>query len=180
MKRMLIIMAFASTAVAAPAVGFYRALSVQKDERESPQELAERLQVVVRAIRRAAPEDAELRWMLLTTAQHESHFALRIHEGKCRPGECDGGRARSLWQLHRNARMKPGEWESLAGTSQEATDLGARLAAGLLRGARASCGDAEGALSLYARGGGCKWSGARQRVEWMRRMQESHSFPMDL
>jgi hypothetical protein len=38
--------------------------------------------------------------VLLSVAFWESGFAARVDDGHCRPGECDGGLAVSLWQIH--------------------------------------------------------------------------------
>jgi hypothetical protein len=103
----------------------------------------------------------ELATLLLTVAWHETHFSLRIHEGNCKPYECDHGRARSLWQLHVHASLPKETWLSLAGVDIESTRRAAREAAKALTRSRNMCsGRAQGlelvgqTLSAYA-GRGC-------------------------
>ncbi len=54
------------------------------------------------------------RALVLAVGAAETHFALRIMEGQCKPFECDRGRARSSWQLHSNQHTAP-VWEQLHG-----------------------------------------------------------------
>jgi hypothetical protein len=56
------------------------------------------------------PEEASL---MLSWAEHESHFARRIADGDCRKWECDHGRARGLFQEHRGAAGA--EWSYMLG-----------------------------------------------------------------
>jgi hypothetical protein len=66
----------------------------------------------------------ELAALLLVMAQEESGLALHVHEGRCRPHECDAAmvrgqlvhRARSLWQVHYHPAFAE-EWPNLAGTA---------------------------------------------------------------
>lgn len=53
--------------------------------------------------------------LLLTIGFHESTFSLRILAGHCRKHECDGGRARGLFQAHRLASMSDEMWARLVG-----------------------------------------------------------------
>jgi hypothetical protein len=103
----------------------------------------------------------ELATLLLTVAWHETRFSLRIHEGNCKPYECDHGRARSLWQLHVHASLPREQWLGLAGLDAESTRRAAREAAKALSRSRNMCsGRAHGTelvaqtLSAYA-GRGC-------------------------
>ncbi|MGC4090269.1 MAG: hypothetical protein QM756_20790 [Polyangiaceae bacterium] len=103
----------------------------------------------------------ELATLLLTVAWHETRFSLRIHEGKCKPYECDHGRARSLWQLHVHPSLPRDLWLQLAGVDVESTRRAAREAAKALSRSRNMCaGRARGSelvgqtLSAYA-GRGC-------------------------
>ena len=53
------------------------------------------------------------RALVLAVGAAETHFALRIaYEGRCRPHECDHGRARSPWQMHLNDYTRP-VWDLL-------------------------------------------------------------------
>lgn len=106
--------------------------------------------------------------MLLTLGWYESGFTQRIHAGRCRKGECDGGRATSLWQLQASGKLPLPEWRELAGTSEEATERAAWAAARALSVARASCPSAggweRGTIARYATGRSCSWSGAEMRA----------------
>ncbi len=87
----------------------------------------------------------ELAVLLLTVAWHETRFSLRIHEGRCRPYECDHGKARGLWQLHMHASLPRERWITVAGLDAESTLSAAREAAIALVRSRNWC-------SRYARG----------------------------
>jgi hypothetical protein len=63
----------------------------------------------------------ELAMLLLTVAWHETRLSLRIHEGRCRPYECDHGRARGLWQLHAHASLPHERWLTVAGLDAQST-----------------------------------------------------------
>lgn len=122
--------------------------------------------------------------MLVTLAWYESKFMLRIHESRCNSDECDsftmaggqiGHRARSLWQVHFNPYVvSKQDWEGLRGSSLEATTKAATAAARVLVAGRAGCargrskGWEYGAVSAYATGSSCKWSGASDRVKTYR------------
>lgn len=103
----------------------------------------------------------ELATLLLTVAWHETRFSLRIHEGNCKPYECDHGRARGLWQLQVHRSLPRETWIGLAGLDVDATRRAAREAARVLTRSRNMCsGRAQGVtlvaqtLSAYA-GRGC-------------------------
>lgn len=104
----------------------------------------------------------ELAALMIVTAHFESGFALHIHAGNCRPHECDGGRARGLWQQQARSASSLEAWERLAGLDAESTRFAAREAARALVRARGQCrsyeregGDwASMAISAYA-GRGC-------------------------
>lgn len=74
--------------------------------------------------------------LLITVGYHESAFALHVHEGRCRPWECDGGRARGPWQLHSN-RYTRTVWDQLHGV--EHSEIQARAAAKMLTLAYWTC-----------------------------------------
>lgn len=104
----------------------------------------------------------ELAALLLTVAWHETRFSLRIHEGKCRPYECDHGKARGLWQLHVHALLPREEWLHVAGLDSDSTLRAAREAAKALSRSRFMCADSSArgtevvarTLAAYA-GRGC-------------------------
>lgn len=71
------------------------------------------------AIRRESKRQriaTELDWaaLMIAIGEHESNFSLRIHQGFCYAGECDGGRARGPWQLHRYGIAKE-HWHDMHG-----------------------------------------------------------------
>lgn len=86
---------------------------------------AVQLQDLAQAIEDAAesrpPGIARRDWqaLLLAISYHETTWSLRVHQGDCKPHECDGGKARGPWQQHRNGR-KDGDWEALIGLEHSA------------------------------------------------------------
>lgn len=112
--------------------------------------------------------------LLLTIGYHESTFSLRIHRGECKPHECDRGRARSAWQLHKNLFTEP-VWEKLHGI--ENTAIQVRAASDALRRAYFTCSRSgvpwlQATLNGYA-GRRCssQWPGLDQRVSTFSRLQ---------
>lgn len=118
----------------------------------------------------------ELAFLLLTQAYFETHLAQHVHEGKCRVhlGECDGGKATSLWQLQAGGHLPKSRWEKLSGTSLAATTHAAYEAGKALSRGRNYCGNVQGAVALYATGRTCRWKPAEQRVSFVRRLQARH------
>lgn len=60
--------------------------------------------------------------LILAIGQAESGFSLRIHAGQCKPFECDRGRARGLFQVHRYAEAVP-LWEQMHGVENTAAQV---------------------------------------------------------
>lgn len=98
--------------------------------------------------------------LLLTIGYHESTFSLRIHRGECKPYECDRGRARSAWQLHKNLHTAP-VWEKLHGI--EHTAIQVRAASDALKRAYFTC-SRSGVPWLQATLNG--YAGRRCSSEW--------------
>jgi hypothetical protein len=107
--------------------------------------------------------------LLLTIGFHESTFSLRIHRGECnlKKRECDAGRARSGWQMHRNLFTAP-LWEKLQGL--EHTEVQARAASEALERGYWTCARSgvpwlQGTINGYA-GRRCSdnWPGLQQRM----------------
>lgn len=121
-------------------------------------------------------DQQELAFLLLTQAFFETRLALHVHQGNCRShlGECDSGRATSLWQLQAGGHLPEEHWAKLAGTTLESTTLAAREATRALGRGLNYCGSVEGAVSLYATGRTCNWSPAAKRVRFMKQMIASH------
>lgn len=115
----------------------------------------------------------ELAFLLLTQAYFETHLAKHVHEGKCRVnlGECDGGKATSLWQLQAGGHLAREKWEKLSGTTLAATTHAALEASRALARGRNYCGNVRGAISLYATGRTCRWQPAEKRVSFLRRLE---------
>lgn len=73
----------------------------------------------------------ELAIGLFTIAKFETRFAKHVHEDRCKPWECDVGRAKSLFQVHITKAVPVEVWRRLGGTSPEATLQSARAAAAM-------------------------------------------------
>lgn len=104
----------------------------------------------------------------LAVGFHESTFSLRIHRGDCKPKECDAGRARSAWQMHRNTFNAP-HWDKLFGL--EHTEVQARAASDALERAYWTCAKSgvpwlQGTINAYAgrRCSDTSWPGLQQRM----------------
>lgn len=95
----------------------------------------EQLKVVATALAEEAPRyrrtwpgsTAELVAFAVAIAKHETHLSARIQAGRCKPLECDRGKARSYWQLHKNA-LTDEEWQRTVGLEQENVSFAARVA----------------------------------------------------
>jgi hypothetical protein len=111
--------------------------------------------------------------LLLTIGYHESTFSLRIHRGECKPHECDRGRARSAWQLHRNLFTAP-IWDQLQGL--EHTAIQVRAASDALKRAYYQCHRSgvpwlQATLNGYAgRRCSAEWPGLDQRAATFNRL----------
>jgi len=106
----------------------------------------EQAQLIASAISRAAEgaqgwpgSKRELATLLLTVAWHETRLSLRIHDGHCKPFECDHGRARGLWQLHAHASLSRDRWLTVAGLDEQSTFNAASEAALALTRSRHMC-----------------------------------------
>ncbi len=115
-----------------------------------------------------------LGFLLLAQAYFETRLAKHVHEGNCRVhiGECDSGRAISLWQLQSGPHLPKEEWELLGSSDLESTRRAAvHAAVALGRGAN-YCGSLRGAIALYATGQSCEWAPAARRESFVRRLVE--------
>lgn len=107
--------------------------------------------------------------LLVAVGYWESTFSIRIHRGDCKKHECDAGRARSPWQMHRNVFTAP-VWDQLFGI--EHVELQARTASEMLARSYWQCARAgvpwvNGTLSAYAgkRCGDNAWPGFDKRYK---------------
>ncbi len=106
---------------------------------------------------------------LVAVGYHESKFSDWVGQGRCheKPDWCDGGRARSYYQLWQVSC--PALWNHPVGSAaglRHATACAARhlglgkVACGKGRSKRSAI---TGAFARYAKGHGCSWSGAGVR-----------------
>lgn len=119
----------------------------------------------------------ELGFLLLGQAFFETRLALHVHAGQCRVeiGECDSGRAISLWQLQSGYHLPVERWRRLSGTDLESTrDAAVEAARALGRGRNFCNGSLEGAVASYATGKSCQWKGAAQRIRFVRKMMSRY------
>jgi hypothetical protein len=105
--------------------------------------------------------------LMLAVAENETHLNLRIHEGRCKPLECDRGRARGPWQNHRNTIIAP-VWDKMVGVQN--TPVQAHAASEMLKRAYWTCQRfnpdwVSGTLRAYG-GRSCfaQWNGLAPRL----------------
>jgi hypothetical protein len=112
----------------------------------------------------------ELQRLLITQAYFETGLAQHVHEGRCRRNECDGGRARGLWQVQRSGLVPWEQWERIKGADEASTRISAYYAARALSRGYNKCGTIEGAIAIYATGATCTWAGASKRFQFFERL----------
>jgi hypothetical protein len=123
-------------------------------------------------------ERDDLTLLLVALAWHETRLARHIHENRCGRYECgpyfrDGKlyhASRGPWQLERSAFIAE-QWDAVQGSDQTSTNAAAWGAVKVLAHGRRRCGTLRGAVSLYATGKRCSWSGADERMRTFRRLQ---------
>lgn len=130
---------------------------------ETTEERTERLEVVAESIEVASEGDREVMAFLVMTAHRETRMAQHVHAGNCREGECDNGRAASLWQIQSGSWIKQETWEGFIGLGLEPTTRAAQHAAMLYRRGVRTCGSPTGAIALYGTGRTCFTKSARIR-----------------
>lgn len=113
-----------------PTYGEDRAPGLVEAKRAQYAALAAGIATAAKAQSVTTPRD----WAALVIAigHAESGFSLRIQAGQCKPHECDRGRARGPWQLHRYAEATTW-WEQMHGVehaARQAQVASARLARG--------------------------------------------------
>jgi hypothetical protein len=152
-------LAIAITAVILSLPHYWADADEPKDERVM------RSQYAADVIVEVAGDNRDMIAALIALGWHESRWSRYVYEDRCqdgKPGEqCDEGRAKSPWQMHKDAC--PGYWKS--GLLSD----GARCAHALLRYGRAVCGNWAGAFAVYA-GQRCSWSGGIEREATRQRM----------
>lgn len=169
-------------------------------DKETWQERTERMTVIAQAIDDASsqstcsdkydvpgckptwPSDKEsLALLLVTTGYWESKFAKNVHEGKCKPYECDaiksldgktiGHRARSVWQIQKTPLETKQEYDKMNSSSLESTTMAAIVATRHLTLGMNKCHTTLGAMSAYATSKACVWSGARARDSFYKKLK---------
>jgi hypothetical protein len=145
-------------------------------KREQSETIATSIATVASRQRSMVPR--ELAAVLVALGWHESKFALRIAEGRCKPWECDRGKARGIFQIHRRDAMSDAQWDALLGTGTEPTLASTREIARRVIAARKRCRSLEarqdwaaGVFSSLA-GRGCigEFKGRAERVRVFRRL----------
>lgn len=114
--------------------------------------------------------------LLIAKAEGETHFSIRIQEGRCLPFECDRGKARGPWQVHENDFTRA-DWDQMVGIENTAVET--RAADRLLRASFYICrsnGDFPAStLSAFA-GARCEGDYAKKAQELRRYNQILRSF----
>jgi len=170
-------LAFAETNHAAWVRAAMESLPCFVEDRGDPEKSAQldAIATAIAEVSKDAPR-APREWaaLLLTIGYHESTFSLRIQRGQCKPHECDHGRARSAWQLHKNLFTAP-IWDQLHGI--ENTSVQVRAASDALKRAYFTCSRSgvpwlQATLNGYAgRRCSAEWPGLDQRVSTFTRLQ---------
>lgn len=180
-----------------PILTVLLALDPYYQDNESMEERSARMEVVARAIDRAAQhatceatEEActpvwsgskmELTALLVGLGYFESRFAKHVHEGRCGTYECDAivyrdVHGRVLRVMHRarsswqlqRTMLVQRYWDHLEGTSDRSTTLAAWSAALVLASSRGRCKDLPGTISAYAGSRTCSWAGAPKRAKFV-------------
>lgn len=133
-----------------------------------PGRTPEHAATIATAVAEAAGDDKLLAAELVATGFFESGFTARIQDGRCRPYECDKGKARSYWQMQRTSFSRD-TWDSMLGLDHEGIVLAAKTASVILLAGRRACRTVTGTLSWYATGR-CSWSGAHWRAKLVNRL----------
>ena len=95
------------------------------DRNEPVDERRSRLSDVALAIDTAAEGDRMKAAFLAVQADRESGLRLDVEECRCPAKQCDKGKARGLWQLHK-APDSPEVWSAICSTDVEAQTIAAR------------------------------------------------------
>lgn len=147
------------------------------EDREHPlkQEQLEILSTGIAAASSHRPKPpADWAALVATIGYHETGFSLRVQAGDCKPHECDGGRARGPWQMHKNRHTEP-VWDQLVGL--EFTALQARVASDMLERSYWQCARSgvpwlQGTINAYAgRRCSAEWPGLQQRIATFERLR---------
>lgn len=174
-------------------------LEPSHSDKETWEERSERMNIVAQAIDDASSratcqdeynvEGCKKTWpsskkslalLLVTNGYWESGFAKNVHEGNCRPNECDAHtvdgtvyhRARSPWQIQKTALVTSEEYQKMNSSTLESTKISAYAAARHLSIGMNSCKTIIGAMSIYGGIRSCKWSGVASRAEFYKKLEQ--------
>jgi hypothetical protein len=166
-------------------------------DKETWEERSARMEIVAEAIEDASSKatceeeyntpDCKKTWikdrrslalLLITKGFWESRFAKNVHEGKCRPDECDAyttgsyrrHRARSPWQVQRTGLVSKEEYNEMSSSTLESTKMSANVAARYLIMGMNNCKTISGSMSIYGGAKSCTWSGVKPRVDFYNRL----------
>lgn len=98
------------------------------------------LHKVAPAIAQASHNNPSVAAYVIALGTYESHFSRRIQAGRCHKGECDGGKAHGMWQMHRDALPRKYSLDDITGTDAESLQAAADAAARRVRGRIKMCG----------------------------------------
>lgn len=128
----------------------------------------------VRPVAAAISRHPDIAPELVSVIWYESKFLKRIQAGRCKPHECDRGRARSYLQLQKTAAAHiPEVWDDIVGLEPENIDAAVDAAAPILRKGKRICRTSAGAISYYARGACKGWKPAAERGALADRLRAS-------
>jgi hypothetical protein len=107
----------------------------KEDCADSPEKVAQ-MNAISSAVAEFARTPTEAAF-LITWGRHETNFSLRVHSGNCRAWECDRGRARGPFQVHRLKSMSDETWDRMRGV--ENTRAQVEVASKFVRWSLAKC-----------------------------------------
>jgi len=117
--------------------------------------------------------DKQLVALLMTAGWWETRYNSRIHAGNCYEDECDGGRARGVYQVQKNGVYPDEYWEKSEGDGWEPTYYATLSAALSFTHAWKVCHERygiKGVWAAYGRGTCTStFPGHISRVRWYRK-----------
>jgi hypothetical protein len=145
-----------------------------EDTTEPDEARAERLRTIATAQVTATGGDVPAAVFLATVSWWESRLAKHVHEGACRPWECDRGRARGLAQVQLASGVDRDLWERSKGTDYPATLASMQAAHYVYSRAVRACGPSIGEehrlFAFYARSRcNAEYPDGRERAAWYRK-----------
>lgn len=171
-------------------------------DKETWEERSTRMQIIATAIDDASSkatcsgsyqtDDCKKTWeksktslglLLVTVGFWESRFSKHVHEGKCKPYECDSyrkngnvvHRARSPWQIQKTSFVSKEEYSKMLSSTLESTTISANVAVRYLVSGMNRCNSIFGAMSIYATAKTCSWSGARKRLAFYEKLEKKNN-----